>query len=160
MPHYSRRRQTIWEAQGSTNYFLRRSCSETCLSSAADREKPSSLFYETLSRLAQFFGFPAKLFGARFGLSHRNHDATCPISPRLKLLADGHLAAGRIEWLGKRTESGLRPPRCAMRSLTHPTLVEGLISLFSSRCVSAQRCRYKRSPDLRRIRCCAQWRRE
>src|SRR5437660_1606546 len=27
-------------------------------------------------------------------------------------------------------------------------------------CISAQRCRYKRSPDRRRIRCRAQWRRE
>jgi pyruvate/2-oxoglutarate dehydrogenase complex dihydrolipoamide dehydrogenase (E3) component len=36
--------------------------------------------------------------------------------------------------------------------LTHPTLVEGLIPLFSSCGVNAQSCRDKKSPDLRRMK--------
>ena len=45
-------------------------------------------------------------------------------------------------------------PYTALRDavLTHPTLVEGLIASVLLRSVSAQRCRDKRSPDLRRMR--------
>ena len=50
-----------------------------------------------------------------------------------------------------------RPARCGPDSPN--TGRRSHISVLS-RGVSAQRCRYKRSPDLRRIRCRAQWRRE
>jgi Pyridine nucleotide-disulphide oxidoreductase, dimerisation domain len=53
-------------------------------------------------------------------------------------------------------------PYTALRDavLTHPTPGRRSHISVLSRGVSAQRCRYKRSPDLRRIRGRAQWRRE